>query len=141
MSDQLTTAAQGLNVLSQMIHTRNVEAGWWTDPRTKESLEGYIEGMPEEPRYAKRDVLNLLCLVHSEVSEACEGVRKNLNDDKLPHRSMFEVELADTLIRIFDLAGAHNLDLTGATLEKLGFNKTRPDHQLENRLGEGGKIF
>lgn len=137
----LTTAAQGLNVLSQMIHARNVEAGWWTDPRTKETLEGYIEGMPEEPRYAKRDVLNLLCLVHSEVSEACEGVRKNLPDDKLPHRSMFEVELADTLIRIFDLAGAHNLDLTGATLEKLGFNQTRPDHQLANRLAEGGKIF
>ena len=141
MNEQLTTAAEGLNVLSQLIHARNKEAGWWTNPHTKESLEGYIEGMPEEPRNAKRDVLNLLMLVVTEVAEAAEGVRKNLPDDKLPHRSMFEVELADVFIRIFDIAGAHNLDLTGATLEKLGFNAVRPDHKLENRLADGGKIF
>ena len=135
----LDNAAEALNFLSETIHERNVQAGWWTNLRTGESLEGYIEG--EEPTLAnaKRDVLNLLCLVHSEISEAAEGVRKNLMDDKLTHRTMVEVELADAMIRMFDIAGAHNLDLGGALVEKLGFNAVRPDHQIENRKSENGK--
>ena len=32
-------------------------------------------------------------------------------------------------------------DLGGAVLEKLNFNKHRPDHKLENRLKEDGKKF
>ena len=131
---------EALNILSKQVFQGNVEAGWWTDLVTGESLVGYKEG-PEIPSNAKRDVLNLLCLVHSEVSEACEGVRKNLPDDKLTHRSMFETELADTLIRIFDLAGAHNLDLAGAVREKLKYNKVREDHKIENRMTGNGKKF
>lgn len=135
------TVYEALNDLSRSIHERNVKAGWWTHPKTGEDLRGYAN--PEDPKFseANRDLLNLLCLVHSEVSEACEGVRKNCPDDKLPHRSMLEVELADTFIRIFDICGAHNLDLGGAVEEKLNFNAKRPDHKLENRLKDGGKAF
>lgn len=82
------------------VHARNVAAGWWTNHETGESLKG------------NRSPLNLLALVHSEVSEALEGDRKNLQDDKLPHRSMYEVELADTVIRVWDMAGGFDLDLT-----------------------------
>jgi NTP pyrophosphatase (non-canonical NTP hydrolase) len=70
-----------------------------------------------------------------------EGHRKGLPDDKLPHRSMIEVELADAVIRIADLAGALGLDLGGAIAEKMAFNAVRPDHKLENRLAEGGKAY
>lgn len=80
-------------------------------------------------------------LIVSEVSEAMEGHRKNLMDDKLPHRPMIEVELADALIRIADLAGALGLDLGGAVEEKLAFNASRPDHKLENRMAAGGKAY
>lgn len=78
-------------------------------------------------------------LIVSEIAEAMEGERKDLMDDKLPHRKMVEVELADALIRIFDYAGAYGLDLQGAYEEKKAYNKVRADHKPENRLKEGGK--
>ena len=40
-----------------------------------------------------------------------EGARKDLMDTHLKHRSMMEVELADAIIRIFDLASLGNLIL------------------------------
>lgn len=82
-----------------------------------------------------------IALIHSEVSEALEGLRKNLMDDHLPNRKMVEVELADTIIRIFDFAGYKGYDLGGALVEKLLYNQTRADHKIENRNKEGGKAF
>lgn len=82
-----------------------------------------------------------IALIHSEASEALEGHRKDLMDDHLPHRKMAEVELADCVIRIFDLAGEMNFDLGGALIEKLIYNQNRPDHKMENRLKEGGKKY
>ena len=70
-----------------------------------------------------------------------EGHRKGLQDDHLPHRPMVEVELADALIRIGDLAGALDLDVAGAVREKLAYNKQRADHKPENRQAAGGKAY
>jgi hypothetical protein len=120
---------QGLTHLQWVIYNGNVEAGWWKNIATNEP-------------FPKGDVtlqLAKLALVHSEVSEAVEGVRKGLMDDKLPHRPMPEVELADAIIRAFDLAGHEGWDLAGAILEKLEYNASRADHKIENRLADGGK--
>lgn len=81
----------------------------------------------------------LLMLVVSEVVEAMEGERKGLMDDKLPHRLMAGVELADALIRIFDYAGAFGYDLEGAYHEKRAYNATRADHTHEARAAAEGK--
>ena len=113
----------GLLMLTHVAHGNVSEAGWWDEPDTKDTV-------PVK-----------LCLIHSEVSEAMEGDRKDLMDDKLPHRKMLEVELADAVIRIADLAGRKNLDLAGAILEKMEFNKKRPDHKRENRQKDGGKTY
>lgn len=126
---------QTIGELAKEIHQNNVKAGWWTDLNTGESLVS-IQG--EKP---KRNVPEMLCLVHSEVSEAMEGFRKNLMDDKLPHRPMIEVELADAIIRILDMSEGLGLDIEGAICEKLEFNKIREDHKIENRIGENGKKF
>lgn len=115
-------------------HTAAVNAGWWHDLRTGESL---LPGAG--PR--SRNVGELLMLCVSELAEAMEGHRKSLPDDKLPHRSMLEVELADCVIRICDLAGALALDLGGAIAEKLAYNATRADHKPENRRQAGGKAY
>ena len=67
-----------------------------------------------------------IALVHSELSEALEADRKGLMDDKLLDREGREVELADAMIRIFDLAGRYDLDLGGALMAKIAFNASRP---------------
>lgn len=121
---------QAVTDLVTFCHTASTSAGWWTDLKTGESLIHAPRVIPEK-----------LCLIHSEVSEALEGYRKDLMDDKLPHRKMVEVELADACIRIFDLAGAMGLDLGGALAEKMEFNRTRLDHTLEHRKSANGKSF
>ena len=78
-------------------------------------------------------------LIVSEISEAMEGERKNINDTHLHHRKMAEVELADALIRILDYAAAFGYDLDGAMREKLDYNRFRKDHSYEERNKVGGK--
>lgn len=82
-----------------------------------------------------------LALIHSEISEALEGLRKDKMDDHLPHRPSAEVELADAIIRICHFAGIKGYDLGGAVEEKIKYNRTRADHKRENRAKEGGKKF
>lgn len=78
-------------------------------------------------------------LIVSELSEAFEGVRKDLMDDHLPHRKAVEVELADAVIRLLAFAGRERLDLDGAVAEKMAYNETRKDHTREARIAPNGK--
>ena len=89
----------------------------------------------------ERNKGELIALMHSELSECLEGIRKNLNDEKLPHRSQEEVELADAVMRIFDYAGGFDLDLAGAIVEKFNYNATRQDHSKDSRRHTNGKKF
>lgn len=126
----MTDFAQALNELRDTIHAHNIEAGWWHDKDLGSLKEGPI---------VKYVIPTKLCLSHSELSEAMEGFRKGLMDDKLQHRPMIEVELADTLIRILDICGALKLDIGGAVVEKRAYNAVRPDHKKEAREAAGGK--
>ena len=113
--------------MQKRIHQRNVEAGWWNDLETGAKLD--------------RNVGEILMLCVSELAEAMEGHRKSRMDDKLPHRKMFDVEIADTLIRLFDIAGSCLAgEVVVSFAEKLDYNRTRADHKPENRrLAEGKK--
>ena len=117
------------NLLRDVCHTAASAAGWWQDAAGND--------VRENPYCFS----NKLALIHSEVSEAMEGDRKGLPDDKLPHRAMREVELADALIRIYDLAGAYGMDIGGAVAEKLAYNAQRAAHKPENRQAAGGKAY
>lgn len=114
-----------LNEMAKHVHSANTK--WWHDP---------VSG-----KFRERNIGELLMLTVSELAEAMEGHRKNLMDDKLPHRKMFEVELADTIIRILDMAGAFGLDLDGAFEEKMVYNAQRYDHSTEARLSDHGKKY
>ena len=129
------------NDLVEACHKASANAGWWGELEQTGNLPYDVVEVRAGGRFGKALVAQKLCLIHSEVSEAMEGHRKGLMDDKLPHRPMIEVELADAVIRIADLAGALGLDLGGAVAEKLAFNAKRPDHKLENRRAEGGKSY
>jgi NTP pyrophosphatase (non-canonical NTP hydrolase) len=125
-----TSITNAGNLLVSVCHEASVTSGWWHDLHSGQPLVARPHVVGEK-----------LMLVVSEVSEAMEGHRKGLPDDKLPHRSMVEVELADAVIRICDLAGALGLDLGGAIAEKMEYNAVRADHKPENRKAAGGKAY
>ncbi|QYW02503.1 hypothetical protein CPT_Silvanus_029 [Stenotrophomonas phage Silvanus] len=120
---------RGVRITQHVCHKFARHSGWWQE----------YDEMPE--KYRKYFIGTKLALVHSEASEALEGVRKNLPDDHLPHRPMGEVEAADVIIRLLDLAGAMGWDVAGAMIEKLAYNQQRPDHKPEARQGDGGKTM
>lgn len=123
------TLRQSLNCAAYACHELAFRSGWWQDLKTGEDLRG------------KRNVPEMLCLIHSEISEAMEAHRKGLMDDKLRARKGLEVELADAIIRILDLGPGMGLDIPGAVVEKLIYNAGRADHKIENRKAEGGKLY
>lgn len=80
------------SVWIQRIHFNwAVPKGWWTDLETDEPKE--------------RDFSELCMLIVTELAEAMEGIRKGCMDDHLPERKMAEVEIADAVIRLLDMAG------------------------------------
>jgi len=105
------------------LHGDSITAGWW-------SLgdECDINVMATK-----------IALIHSEVSEMLEGLRKGHRDDHLPDRSAEEVEAADVFIRLMDYCGARKLDLAAAVVDKMMYNKRRADHKPEARAQAGGK--
>ncbi len=119
--DELDAAT--FNHAAISVHTANREAGWWDDG------------------WGKYVIATKVALIHSEVSEALEGFRKGLPDKHLPHRSNAEVELADAMIRILDLAGQQGFEIGTAIMEKMAYNATREDHKKENREAPGGKDY
>jgi len=109
-----------LNHFCQLSHGCSRHSGWWD---------------------GERNFGELISLIHSEISEALEGGRRDLMDDHLPDHSAVAAELADAVIRIGDLAGALGIPLGTVVVEKMRYNAERADHKRENRSKEGGKQF
>ena len=113
-----------INETARNIHSMNVEKGFWENPRNKGEL---------------------LMLVVSELSEALEADRKNryssndiseitaLANDKdfnmkfTNHiKDTFEDEIADAVIRLFDMSAGLGIDLESHIKAKLRYNANRP---------------
>lgn len=86
-----------MEYLAYEIHKNAVEHGWWDKERP----------IPE-----------LLCLIHSEVSEALEAYRNNNSEE------MAE-ELADIIIRVLDMAEGLKINIINEIIRKHEINKSR----------------
>lgn len=112
-----------LNELSKVIHDIAKSKGFWDKPS---------------------ETGTLLMLVTSELSEALEADRKGkyadmqrfsedsvymkgsfVNSFEECIKDTFEDELADSLIRILDIAASRNIDIQEHVLLKLKYNQTR----------------
>ncbi len=129
ISSRQMAVHNAVQLLQEQCHLASFRAGWWT------AKDG--SHLRDNPLMFS----NKLALCHSELSEALEGDRKSAMDDKLTHRPQREVELVDALVRIFDLAGAYEMDLAGAMIDKMAFNAKRADHKPEARNAPGGKSY
>lgn len=89
-------------------HAASVKVGWWSNSqRYGDRATGVLD-----PDYLT--IPTKLCLIHSEISEADEGYFSGARDQHLPEWPGALIEFGDTLIRIGDLAGYCDLDMTTA---------------------------
>lgn len=76
-----------------------------------------------------------IALIHSELSEALEGYRKNIPwSGHIQNFTPVEEEFADAIIRMMSFSAANGLRLGQAILAKMKFNAGRP-------YKHGGKKF
>jgi NTP pyrophosphatase (non-canonical NTP hydrolase) len=98
----------GLDALSAVLHETAIEKGFW------------------DGEYSHDKIGNKLALVHSEVTEVLEAIRKNKGSENVVE------EMADVIIRLLDIYAAmrneqqvtHSLD--EILDKKININKERP---------------
>lgn len=104
----------GLDVLAALLHETAIEKGFWNSPKNFDVFG------------------NKLALVHSEVTEVLEAIRKNKGSEQIVE------EMVDILIRTLDLyASMRNAGFVEHSLDEILFtkmekNKVRP--QLHGNL-------
>ena len=87
-----------IKYLTRLCHRVAREKGFWDD---------------------ERNIGEMLMLIVTELSEAMESYRKSDKEN-------FNEEIADTLIRLFDLSGGLDIDIEKEIMKKMRKNKKRP---------------
>ena len=120
-------ASLSLRSLQEAAHRTALDKGWWAP----------MQDPSAEANHRERSLPEQIALMHSELSEALEEVRKpnarpfylDMDKDK---PEGWAVELADCVIRIMDTCAYYNQDLQGLIEMKMKYNETRP-HRHGNK--------
>ena len=128
----LAVVPVALNNLAKAIHHNNIEKGFYENPK---------------------NIGEMICLIHSEVSEALEADRKGkycnihpimlggiadanygytFHNDKVAKehyelyiKGTFEEEMADIFIRVLDMCAYKGIDIVAHVSAKIRYNKSR----------------
>lgn len=115
-----TEFSKVINYLAEEMHRNAVEHGFYEDYNQLESFLA-VSDKPNMLDTAKRNfILSQLSKIASEVGEAVAVVQKQRTMNDLPE------ELADIVIRTFDLAGFMNYNFGAAVIDKMNKNLNRP---------------
>ena len=99
------------------------------------AFEAHATAMAKGWYDQERNPLELIALIHTELSECVEALRNgNQYSLRCPGFTEAEEELADAMIRIGDMAVFMDFDIAGAVESKMEYNKSR-----EKR--HGGKAY
>lgn len=108
---------QQLEALSAACHEMSVERGFWDGERAI---------VDDHPSMLLALKAKRIALIHSELSECLEAIRKPQQDEHCSEFTSEEIELADAVIRIMDYAGGYGLRLAQAIIAKYTYNHSRP---------------
>lgn len=134
------TEVRELNTLAKNIFEQNKAKGFWPDnpnDRNVGELLMLIVSEAAEALEASRDgkYANPIDVAQLEMIESHIGLypdnkeyyeKQWVDFFKANIKNSFEDEIADTIIRLFDLCGAKGIDIEWHIAKKLRYNKTRP---------------
>lgn len=119
--------ASAINDTAELCHRISKEHGFW-DVINVSNEDGSVKGQMIQFNFGEK-----IALIHSELSEALEKHRKGIAktgqdapDEHCPAFGGIDIELADAVIRIFDLAASMGINIGRAIEAKCKFNESRP---------------
>lgn len=107
--NEVNVMRDGMTYLQDSITAWAIRKGWLTE--------------------TPRNPAEQLMLIVTELAEACEAFRVGNPPCERPGMEQYShaaEELADVVIRCFQMAGEHDIPLADVVLAKMAFNETRP---------------
>ena len=128
-----------INEFAKEVHKNAIAHGWHDKERSfgelialchselSEALEEYRKGLKPNYTYYSGGI---------QVYDSAEDERTGFGNYHMEHQKPEGIpsELADVIIRIFDMCGKYGIDMESMLIKKHDFNKTRP-------YKHGGKVI